>query len=279
MRWRFEGGVNKRSGHGDPSVLLPQNSASAHILWLSGSRESRSDVTLKLQICASDCHDSKWWWERKKKKENSRCGCCRAGTWQRAVFISEGFAETALEWLGFLLFFHPQSDSPLLFISSYSCPSFHRAPPPSLLPPPLPLQFYWLRRHTCIRRRTPQFFIHILISCVDFLNILCSELASWQGFFKSWERLKGGGSWSHGEENRWVLPLSRPRTYWPLLFSFFNFFFPFSFFLTCPHSELTGKQTLGLPECSQCVQFPAPRARGWKTKTDRFWRKREVGGD
>lgn len=79
----------------------------------------------------------------KKKKENSRCGCCRAGTWQRAVFISEGFAETALEWLGFLLFFHPQSDSPLLFISSYSCPSFHRAPPPlpPSCPPPLPFQF------------------------------------------------------------------------------------------------------------------------------------------
>lgn len=182
--------------------------------------------------------------------------------WDVAVrcFICEGFAETALESLGFLLFFYPQ---PVSLSSSF--PSFHTGSP-----------FHWLlcswgsisREEKTLRNII---FYFNLISTEIFYNILCLEVDSWQwcgrDFLKCWDCVKGREvKW--GEENSWLLFLSWFRNYWPLLSIFFH----------VPKLGADGKAALCLPECSQCIQFPVQRARARKTKTDGFWRKREVGG-
>lgn len=77
-----------------------------------------------------------------------------------------------------------------------------------------------------------------------------------------------------GEENSWLLFLSWFSSF-GITDLFQSFFFFFSFAQTQSWRECCSVTFWMLPMYTiSCAKSP-----GWKTKTDGFWRKREVGGD
>lgn len=76
---------------------------------------------------------------------------------------------------------------------------------------------------------------------------------------KSSDWTEGGGEVIWGEENSWLLFLSRFSSFG--ITDLFQTFFPPS-----AKAGADGNAALCLPECSQCIRFPVQRARAGKQK-------------
>lgn len=209
-------------------------------------------------------------------KEKCRGAVDPAGDVAAGCFISGGFAGAPLESAGFLLFFYPQPNS-------LPCPAPFLSPPLS----PHSTQSPLLTGSSVISGTTHSSLLSTLLRNIHSLFlILCWDIFLATCVFWKWPRgrdfsnaetVKKGREVKRGEENSWLLFLS-----WSRSLGIAEPFHPslsLSLFSQVPRLRANGKAALCLPECSQCIQFPVQRAWARKTKTDGYWRKREVGGD
>lgn len=157
-------------------------------------------------------------------------------------------------------FFTPSQPLTASFISS-SFPSFHSLP-------------FWLDRPVLDLRSTDWSELYMFVTCNEPFSDQQWTCVCSPGFLKKKNPQTGqkGREVIWGEENSWLLFLSRFSSFG--ITDLFQTFFP-PFGQSRSWRECCSVPSWMLPMYTiSCAKSP-----GWKTKTDGFWRKREVGGD